>query len=379
MLNAQRLLWVVNSAEVFNKHHQQRHPQNHKIRNCLAYYCHIYSCCQNHSYCIFTLLKSSPTYLLSLYSIVNFVHNFSIVFAMMFDIFTIINIVSKVLDDSPSSYNAVAECKKLEPWCSCGISDDENIYKLSCNQIKDPTKMPNFTYLDLRHLSSLDFSGSYFGKTLHNAKPFSSMRITSRDVQFDLQQCSINSISESFTEILGSSVTIWKLSDNYLSKLPSLYRLKSLQNIDLSNNRFKDVPTNLCTAPALTVVNFAQNSFHQDISEQVAPFSQCAKLHKVYWDSNRKVDCSCESLKHYMWSHENGPPFIEKDSSKLVRCHQKSQLELLRNEPLISLKRDQICSMCNCTEYLVSVSGKQNIPSFLVAIAVPVILCFVFM
>ena len=297
------------------------------------------------------------------------------VHAVMFDIITILSIVSKVLDDSPKSYDAVSECKKLEPWCSCGFSDGETIYSLSCNRIKHPTSMPNFTHLDLRYLTSLDFSESYFGKTLTDGKPFDSLRITSKDVQFDLRKCGITSISESFTQVLGPSATMLKLSDNYLSNLPSLKRLSSLQTLDLSNNRFKNVPSNLCEASSLRAVNFAGNSFHADISEQIAPFSICPNLNKVYWDRNRQVDCSCDSLKHYMWSHSNGPPFVEKETSKFIRCHQNSQIEFTRNEMLISLNQMQICSVCNCTEYLISLSVPSVFPSVLLAVVLPLVLC----
>ena len=295
----------------------------------------------------------------------------------MFDIFTIINIVSKVLDDSPSDFNAVSECRKLEPWCSCGISDDETIYKLSCNRIKDPNSMPNFTNLDLKYLSNLDFSGSYFGKSLRNNRPFNTMRITSKDVQLDLQNCALSFISESFTEVLGSSVTIWKLSHNNLKTLPSLKRLTSLQNIDLSHNRFKDVPNTLCDASSVSVVNFAHNSFHQDISGQIAAFSLCPNLHKVYWDADPKVDCSCEALKHYMFTHSKGPPFIEKETSKLVYCDRNSEIQSTRGDAVMNLDQNQVCSVCNCTQYLVSSSMHSSFPS-LFAVILPLVLSFLF-
>ena len=241
----------------------------------------------------------------------------------MFDIFTILNIVSKVFDDS-SAYDAVSQCRKVEPLCTCGISQN-NVYKITCRGIDGVAALPNFTHVNMDKLNTLDLSGNRFPK-LYGSRGFDSINIrSSSDVQLTLETCQISSVSTSFINIIGRSVTLWKLSNNQLETLPSLREMKVLQTLDLSNNRFKTIPQNLCHAPRLANINMARNRFAEDISHQITNLHGCQNLQKVYWDSGKFVDCSCKSLGHYMWGHSTGPPFIERSTSQYVRSGKQNR------------------------------------------------------
>ncbi len=290
----------------------------------------------------------------------------------MLDIFTIINIVSKVMDDGGSgadgAYDAFTECQKLEPWCTCAISAQGHIYKLECHNMEQPPPhWLNFSSLQLKHLSKLDLSDNSFGRHLTNSRPFNSLRIEeSDDLQLSLQRCHINSITESFLRLFSSHVTSLKLSHNQLSSVPpSFSSMSSLQMMDISHNRFSAVPRSLCKAPGLTVLNLAHNNFPHDISSQVSSFEACTNLKKVSWTAvaseshpqHKRVLCSCDALAHYFYTHDTGPPFVDVESSKPLFCHHTSPLNFTRGVPLVNLNKHHICATCNCTQYLKSFSA----------------------
>ena len=253
---------------------------------------------------------------------------------MVMDAFTLFTFIASLFGDKKSS-----GCDKIAP-CTC---QNEPVTRIQCPS--SMKRVPVFSELHARDATELDFSGVPI-KSTKNLEPFRGATISPSSVKLIMSDCQIYDFHASFFDGISQTIEALDLRSNYIKSISSFDNFKTLESLNLQNNRMSRFPSKVCSAQNLKFINLRQNSIKSDWSNQLNRMIKCNSLEKVYTDAT-SLSCSCDKLKHFFYYHERGPPLFKDETGTALVCNFDSAYGMVAR-PVTSLRQAEVCSVCDC-------------------------------
>lgn len=138
------------------------------------------------------------------------------------------------------------------------------------------------------------------------------------------------------------------LKGNSLQSLPAGLQMPNLYVLDLSNNRFSNIPREFCVSKQLIRVDFTQNSQIADVSEYVDVLNECRNVNEIsfcLFTDRDYIKCDCETLGSIMLRKPAflmGTPLL----NQIVTCSATSDVRNLTGVHLFDVTTQEVGNAC---------------------------------
>ena len=210
----------------------------------------------------------------------------------------------------------------------------------------------------------------YFPKVLSNYKSVVSLDLSKNSIKElpvnlkDMSSLEILDLSDNGISTLSSgtkfppSLRGLLLGDNLFTSLPPL-QIPGLFVLDLSGNRFKEIPSTFCVSKELIRADFTKNPLAGDTSRYVGTINSCKNRNDVrfcLFVDKPEIKCNCDSMVPMIGFDPN---FClgSLERGKKFRCNTQS-FEQYVYEMVYDIKRENVSSTCNLADALESESHR---------------------